>query len=133
MNDKNDIKIGDFGISKYFGSNKEYTKTSKKAGSEKYTAPEILIDGIYNEKADMYSLGCIIYELFHLSKYYDNNIRHEIKKIDSNIYNNKWQEIINSLLIIDFNKRMNINQVYDIILNEIKINELENGLNKYMI
>ena len=36
MNDKNEIKIGDFGISKYFGTNKEYTKTLKKAGSIEY-------------------------------------------------------------------------------------------------
>ena len=61
MNDKNDIKIGDFGISKYFWVNKEYTITLKKEGAVKYTAPEILTDGKYNEKADMYSLGCIIY------------------------------------------------------------------------
>ena len=50
-------------------------------------------------------------------------LREEIKKIDSNIYKNKWQEIINSLLEIDYNKR--INQVYDIkdiILNELNIN-----------
>ena len=81
----------------------------------------------------MYSLGCIIYELFNLNIYFNDNIRHEVKKINLNLYNKKWQEIINSLLIIDFNKRMNINQVYDIILNEININELENGLNNINI
>ena len=125
MNDKNEIKIGDFGISKYFGTNKEYTKTLKKAGSIEYLAPEILIDGIYNEKSDMYSLGCIIYELFNSNKYYRDKELDKIKKIDSNIYNKKWQEIINSLLKKNYNKRMNINQVYDIILNDIK-NEMNN-------
>ena len=40
---------------------------------------------------------------------------HEIKKLDSNIYNVKWQEIINSLLQINYNDRMDINQVFDII------------------
>ena len=115
MNDKNEIKIGDFGISKYFGTNKEYTKTLKKAGSIEYLAPEIKKSGIYNLKSDMYSLGCIIYELFNLSKYYRDKEYGEIKKIDSNIYNNKWQEIINSLLQADYNKRMNINDVYNII------------------
>ena len=34
MDNKNDIKIRDFDISKYFGSNKEYTKTFNKAGSK---------------------------------------------------------------------------------------------------
>ena len=85
MNNKNDIKIGDFGISKYFESNKEYTKTLNKAGSIEYLAPEIKIKGIYNEKADMYSLGCIIYELFNLSIYYNDIFDKKIKKIDSNI------------------------------------------------
>ena len=45
-----------------------------------YMAPEILMKGIFNEKADMYSLGCIIYELFNLSKYFEDNLIHEIKK-----------------------------------------------------
>ena len=118
MNENKDIKIGDFGISKQYNSNKEYTKTIYKVGSIEYMSPEIRKKGIYNEKTDMYSLGCIIYELFHLSKYYDDKEDEEVKKIDYNIYNKKWQEIINSLLQKDYNKRMNINEVYDI-LNEM--------------
>ena len=42
----------------------------------------------------MYSLGCIIYEILNLRKYYNDIFGKEIKKIDSNIYDNKWQEII---------------------------------------
>ena len=118
MNENEDIKIGDFGISKQYNSNKEYTTTLNKAGTIEYCAPEIKMYGIYNEKSDMYSLGCIIYELFHLSKYYDDIFMKKIKKIDFNIYNKKWQEIINSLLQTDYNKRMNIKEVCDI-LNEM--------------
>ena len=54
------------------------------------------------------------------------------KKIDSN-YNKKWQEIIDSLLQNNYSKRMNINEVYDIIINEIKIDELENEINNINI
>jgi len=115
MNEKNEIKIGDFGISKQYNPNKEYTNTIYKIGSIDYMSPEMKIKGIFNEKADMYSLGCIIYELFNLSKYYDDKEFNQIKNIDDNIYNKKWQEIINSLLQSDYNKRMNINEVYDII------------------
>ena len=115
INEINDIKIGDFGISKQYNPNKEYINTKYKVGSVEYMSPEIRKKGIYNEKTDMYSLGCIIYELFHLSKYYDDKDYEEVKKIDSNIYDKKWQEIINSLLQTDYKKRMNINQVYDII------------------
>ena len=118
MNENKDIKIGDFGISKQYNPNKEYTNTIFKVGSVKYMAPEILINGKYNLKSDMYSLGCIIYELFNLSKYYDDKELNQIKTIDSNIYNYKWQKIINSLLQRDYNKRMNINEICDI-LNEM--------------
>ena len=111
MNKNMEIKIGDFGISKQFDPNKEYAITKYKAGPLEYMSPEIIIKGIYNKKSDMYSLGCIIYELFHLSKYFEDNLIHEVKKIDSNIYNNKWQGIINSLLQTDYNQRMDINQV----------------------
>ena len=117
INEKMEIKLGDFVISKYFNPK----------GSIYYIAPEIIINGIYNEKSDMYSLGCIIYELLNLRKYYDDKEKDEIKMIDSKKYNNKWQEIINSLLVKDYNKRMNINQVYDIILNEINNNYLNNN------
>ena len=64
MNKNMDIKIGDFGLSKQLKSYKEYELSNSKAGSEDYIAPEIKFKGIYNEKSDMWSLGCIIYELF---------------------------------------------------------------------
>ena len=133
MNDNKDIKIGDFGISKYFGPNKDYLVTLKKAGTTFYTAPEIITNGIYNEKADMFSLGCVIYELFHLSVYYNDKFCKTIKKIDKEIYNYKWQEIINSLLQPNYNQRMSIDKVYNIILNEIGINDLENKINNMKI
>ena len=128
MNDNMEIKIGDFGISKQFNPNKDYLNTPLRQGSLFYMAPEISRDGIFNEKSDMYSLGCVIYELFNLRIYHNDILSDNIKTIDSKKYNNKWQEIINSLLEPDYNKRMNINQVYDIILNEIKINELKNEI-----
>ena len=111
MNKNMEIKIGDFGISKQFDPNKEYAITKNKKGKYEYMSPEILTKGIYNKKSDMYSLGCILYELFTLNKYYDDIFRKEVKIIDCNIYNKKWQEIINSLLQTDYRKRMDINQV----------------------
>ena len=123
--DKNmNIKIGDFGISKQI--NKDYTLTKNKSGSEYYMAPEILSEGKYNEKSDIWSFGCIIYELFHLRVYYVDKFMNEIKKIDKNIYNYKWQNLINLLLQINYKKRIDINQVYDI-LEKMNINNSENN------
>ena len=131
INEKMYIKIGDFGISKQFYPNKEYMETLYKTGSILfYMAPEIHAKGIFNKRSDMYSFGCIIYELFTLSKYYNDELYRKIKEIDSKKYNNKWQVLINSLLETDDNKRMEIDKVYNIILNEININKLEKEIKK---
>ena len=122
INKKMEIKIGNFSKSKQLNPNKVYTQTLNEKESIEYIAPETLIKGISNEKSDMYSLGCIIYELLNLRKYYNDKTMNEIKKIDTDIYNIKWQEIINSLLEIDNSKRMNINEVLYIIFNELNKN-----------
>ena len=55
-----DIKIGDFGISKILdGSN--LTKTI--IGTPYYLSPEICEELPYNDKSDVWALGCILYEL----------------------------------------------------------------------
>ena len=111
MNDNMDIKIGGFSISKQLNSNQTHRKSINKAGTLYYIAPEILDDGIYNEKSDMWSLGCIIYELFTLNIYYEDAIYRKKKEINSDIYNSKWQELIDSLLQPDYKKRLDINGV----------------------
>ena len=128
MNENMDIKIGDFGISKQLNILNTHTLTKNKSGTDYYIAPEILIKGIYNEKSDIWSLGCIIYELFNLDIYYKDRIMYDIKKINPEIYNNKWQELIISLLEPDYTKRFDINQTIKFIENigneneNIKIN-----------
>ena len=100
------IKIGDFGI-----STKE--KTSKDfEGKSYYQAPEMLKGEEYNNKIDIYALGCIMYELFTLNVYYINkNIDNDVKKIDFDVYKKKWQYLTASLLDNDYNKRPDISKV----------------------
>ena len=122
INKENEIKIGDFGISKQLNSNKATTITKKGAGTPNYIAPEIVRDGKYNKKADIFSLGCILYELFTLDDYYTDKIYGDIKTIDKYKYNPNWQKLVDSMLIVDLNKRFDIDQVNDYIEKNIKIN-----------
>ena len=92
-----EIKIGDFGISKQLNLYKTHLTTKNCAGTYYYIAPEILNNGIFNEKSDIWSLGCIIYELFTLNIYFKDLYSKKIRKINSD-YNNKWQILIDSLL-----------------------------------
>ena len=139
MNENMNVKIGDFGISKEFNTYKTHELTTKKLGSEYYASPEIIDGGKYNGKSDIYSLGCIIYELFNLSIYYKDLIRRKIKKIDSKIYNNRWQILIDSLLEPEYNKRFDIYQVIKFLKEELNINnkdsidKIENEINNINI
>ena len=68
INDENKIKIGDFGIATIINESNEFNYGI--IGKTYYAAPEIEKGEPYNTKVDIYSLGCIIYELFTLNKYF---------------------------------------------------------------
>ena len=116
INENNDIKIGVSRISKVLETNKRYTNSE--VGTLKYMAPEIR-DGKYNNKVDIYSLGCLMYELFHLNTYFDDKMNdgEEVRKIDPDIYNEKWEDLIVSLLNTKSDKRPDINQTIKYIQN----------------
>ena len=110
----NKVKIGDFSISKKLGFTNQYTNSQ--LGKHHYIAPEIEKGLKYNHKADIFALGCIIYELFTLNEYYiDKRIDEKDCRIDTDIYNPKWQKIIDLLLKKDYHERPDIEEVYNMI------------------
>jgi serine/threonine-protein kinase len=63
-NDGRFIKLSDFGLSTIHQFDKQSHSQAK--GTIKYMAPEVLISRNYDTKADIYSLGIIIQQLFHI-------------------------------------------------------------------
>ena len=125
------IKIGDFGLCRQLNSLKSYASTQK--GTWNYIAPEMFKENAhYNNKIDIWSLGCIIYELCTLKHCFDfeesggyiglsNKILNmEPDKINIKYYSSKLQDLIDSLLKKNYEKRPNINDIYKIILNYYK-------------
>lgn len=55
------IKLGDFGSAFILNSSKAYAHTY--VGTPYYVAPEIWDNMPYNNKSDVWSLGCVLYEL----------------------------------------------------------------------
>ena len=55
------IKLADFGFCKSLSSENDLTKTM--VGSPIYMAPEILFGKDYGTKAEIWSLGCVLFEL----------------------------------------------------------------------
>ena len=124
IKDDMDIKLIDLGLTKKLNIYKTYILGKNKSGSDCYTAPEILLNGIYHEKSDLWSLGCILYELFTLNIYYDDKIMNCIKKINPIMYNYKWQELIDSLLQPEYTKRPDINQINEFLEEKLQIKNI---------
>jgi NIMA (never in mitosis gene a)-related kinase len=57
----NELKIGDFGVSKVMSETLDMGKT--KIGTPNIMAPEIISNQKYNQKSDIWSLGCVIYKM----------------------------------------------------------------------
>ena len=88
-----EIKIWDLGVSKQLNTIYQYAKTL--AGTYFYMAPELILEDSYNYKVDIWSLGCILYELCTLKICFENK---SLKKLIDKIlwkdwYKNIWRKI----------------------------------------
>ncbi|XP_035535321.1 serine/threonine-protein kinase Nek3 [Morone saxatilis] len=61
LTDNGTVKLGDFGSACILNSSKAYAHTY--VGTPYYVAPEIWDNKPYNNKSDVWSLGCVLYEL----------------------------------------------------------------------
>ncbi len=62
-NSKSIVKIADFGLAKLHELNK---KNTADRGHYKYMAPEVEKGGDYDTRADIYSLGLVLKEVFFI-------------------------------------------------------------------
>lgn len=60
------VKLGDFGIAKTLEHTHDMAKSA--VGTPLYCSPEICMGKMYNSKSDIWSLGCILYELMSLKR-----------------------------------------------------------------
>uniref|UniRef100_A0A915KEQ8 non-specific serine/threonine protein kinase n=1 Tax=Romanomermis culicivorax TaxID=13658 RepID=A0A915KEQ8_ROMCU len=113
---KSICKLSDFGISKILST---YTKASTVIGTPSYLSPEICEGKQYNKKSDVWSLGCILYELCTLRKAFEAETlgslvlqitRGHTKPIDGK-YSDGLKDLIAGLLRIDPESRPSVEQI----------------------
>jgi len=63
---ENIIKLGDFGISKALGTHGNFADTF--LGTPYFMPPEVIRGDKYDKKADIWALGCALYELVMLKR-----------------------------------------------------------------
>mmetsp|Transcript_1694 Transcript_1694/g.5941 ORF Transcript_1694/g.5941 Transcript_1694/m.5941 type:complete len:710 (-) Transcript_1694:2334-4463(-) len=85
LSKNNDVLLGDFGIARVLQSTMECARTM--VGTPYYLSPELCREEPYNHKSDVWSLGCILYELAtHRHAFEANSMKGLVGKILRGIY-----------------------------------------------
>ena len=125
LNNQRLIKISDFEACCVVENNNKMI--TGQVGTPFYTAPEIWEEEPYNYKCDIWSIGCIIYEMASLTlpfkgdtikSLYENIMSKKIEPIPD-FYSEDLKKIINYMLIFDPSKRPST----DLLLNYPRIKE----------
>ncbi|XP_028404175.1 serine/threonine-protein kinase Nek1-like isoform X2 [Dendronephthya gigantea] len=79
------IKLGDFGIARVLKNTMELARTC--IGTPYYLSPEICEGRPYNNKSDVWSLGCVLYEMLTLKHAFEGgNMKNLVLKIVKGSY-----------------------------------------------
>ena len=123
---KNQCKLGDMNVSKVIKEKFLTTQT----GTPYYASPEVWKDEPYSYKSDLWSIGCVIYEMCalrppfngkDLDELFENVCKGKIKRISSRYSDELWKMIL-MLLQNDVEKRVDCDGFLnsEIIHNKIK-------------
>ena len=114
-----DIKLGDLNVSKVAKKGLVYTQT----GTPYYASPEVWRDQPYDMKSDIWSLGCVVYEMAALKPpFRANDMKGLYNKVQKGLYeriplkfSNDLAGIVGKCLQVNPNARPNCEQL----INEI--------------
>ena len=135
VKDKYQCKIGDMNVSKVIKEKELLTQT----GTPYYASPEVWRDEPYSYKSDLWSIGCVIYELCNLKPPFKGKDLDELfldvckgnpERIYSTYSDDLWKMIL-MLLQVDVNKRCDCDKFLNSPLILRKIKELKNENNEY--
>ncbi|OBA21150.1 kinase-like protein [Metschnikowia bicuspidata var. bicuspidata NRRL YB-4993] len=111
MEPKKTIKLGDFGLAKMLTSQNDFAKTY--VGTPYYMSPEVLMDNPYSPVCDIWSLGCVLFELCNLHPPFQAKTHLQLQaKIRSGeipeispVYSLHLRNIINESITVDAESR----------------------------
>ena len=131
------LKIGDLNVSKVTQSGLAKTQT----GTPYYCSPEIWKETTYDQKCDVWSIGCIIYELcalippFRGTSLRDlsiNILKGRYPPIPSS-YSKDLSDLISKMLIVDPKRRYSTDQLLNCDIIQKRIKTIKNSVIPYIV
>ncbi|KAL4428915.1 hypothetical protein ABPG74_017505 [Tetrahymena malaccensis] len=128
LDSRRNAKIGDLNVSKITQANLARTQV----GTPYYTSPEVWKDQMYNNKSDIWSLGCLIYELCaQKPPFLASDMPSLFKKIGKGIYeripqrySSELSNLISQCLNVNQSTRPDCDQLLNLPIIKKKIEDL---------
>ncbi|GAB5360068.1 hypothetical protein AAMO2058_000595700 [Amorphochlora amoebiformis] len=117
LDENQNVKLGDFGLARMLKDSVQYAQTH--VGTPYYMSPEQVSQSRYNEKSDIWSLGCLTYELSCLTPPFraSNQLALALKIQQGRYrplnqrYSSELHAIVGSMLSVDPEKRPTIDDI----------------------
>ena len=117
LDGENNAKLGDFGLSRMLSEENNFAYS--RVGTPYYMSPEQIEDMRYNEKSDIWSLGCFLYELATFSPPFNatNQLSLALKIKSGNvanipsIYSQELSSVIMCLMRVNPENRPNAEEI----------------------
>ena len=117
LDGQNNAKLGDFGLSRILSEENKFAYSQ--VGTPYYMSPEQIEDLKYNEKSDIWSLGCFLYEMATFSPPFNasNQLSLAMKIKNGNIepipntYSQELNNVIMSLIRVNPDNRPNADEI----------------------
>lgn len=130
--DLKQIKLGDLNVSKVAKGRLVYTQT----GTPYYASPEVWRDEPYDAKSDIWSLGCVVYEMCNRAPPFNGRKMEELfAKVQKGsferlaaIYSDDLQSLVSSLLRVSPVLRPSCDEILDNHAVKLRMREMEDDL-----
>ncbi|KAG7664500.1 KIN3 [[Candida] subhashii] len=142
LNSGKTIKLGDFGLAKMLTSKNDFAKTY--VGTPYYMSPEVLVDNPYSPVCDIWSLGCVLYELCSLQPPFQAkthlSLQAKIKKGNipdlPNYYSTQLKSLIKECITVDPDLRPTCFDLINslsirFLRKEMELKEISSNLNEF--